>query len=295
MPHRMRKWKYLNLIIVTVAMLLLSGCQTQEDGKKQADKFSDIPNYTGELYVTINDNVPFFEESELSESSYEHYSELDSLGRCGVAVACIGKDLMPDEERGPIGQIRPSGWHTVKYDLVDGKYLYNRCHLIGFQLAGENDNEKNLITGTRALNVEGMLPFENMLDSYIEETGNHVMYRVTPIYENKNLLAKGVLLEAKSVEDNGSGVQFNVFVHNVQEGVTIDYATGESCLQDDEMEDAETVSPNATADSETVWISANGSKYHTHNHCGVMNTDKANQISEKEAQERGFTACKKCH
>ena len=166
----------------------------------------------------------------LTTTSFESYSELDSLGRCGVAYACASTDTMPTEERGTIGQIKPTGWHTVKYDCVDGKYLYNRCHLIGYQLTGENANTKNLITGTRYLNVEGMLPFENMVAEYVEETGNHVMYRVTPHFEGTNLLASGVQMEAYSVEDDGEGVCFNVYVYNAQPGITIDYKNGDSRL-----------------------------------------------------------------
>ena len=191
---------------------------------------SDIPAYSGNAYVAINGNVPYFNDSELSTSSYENYSALDSLGRCGVAVASVGRDIMPTKERGSIGSVKPTGWHTVKYDNVDGKYLYNRCHLLGYQLTGENANPQNLITGTRYLNVEGMLPFENMIADYVKETGNHVLYRVTPIFEGNNLLASGVLLEAKSVEDNGAGVLFNVYAYNVQPGIVINYATGESNL-----------------------------------------------------------------
>lgn len=191
-----------------------------------------IPEYSGKPYAVINNNEPYFTESDLSTVSYEYYSELDSLGRCGVTYACIGTDIMPTEERGAIGQVKPTGWHTVKYDNVDGKYLYNRCHLIGYQLTGENANTQNLITGTRSMNVDGMLPFENMAADYIKETGNHVMYRVTPIFKGNNLLADGVLMEAKSVEDDGEGILFNVFVYNVQDGITINYTTGDSRLKE---------------------------------------------------------------
>lgn len=190
--------------------------------------FAAVPAYDGKAYVAVNDNVPFFTEEELSSASYETYGELDPLGRCTDCVASVGQDLMPAEERGNIGAVKPTGWHTVKYDFVDGKYLYNRCHLIGYQLTGENANEKNLITGTRYLNIEGMLPFENMVADYVKETDQHVMYRVTPVFEGDNLLAAGVLMEGKSVEDNGEGVLFCVFAYNVQPGVSIDYATGES-------------------------------------------------------------------
>jgi len=189
---------------------------------------SDIPNYSGKPYISINNNIPFFSQDDLVTSSYEKYSKLDSLGRCGVAIANIGKDLMPTEDRDSIGSIKPTGWHTVKYDGIDGNYLYNRCHLIGFQLSGENSNKKNLITGTRYMNVEGMLPFEDMVADYVKETNNHVLYRVTPIFHEKNLLASGVLIEAKSVEDNGAGIQFNVYCYNVQPGIEINYKTGRS-------------------------------------------------------------------
>ena len=191
---------------------------------------SDIPAYSSSPYVAINNNVPFFNDSELTTTAFENYSNLDQLGRCGVAYANVCKDIMPTEERGKIGSVKPSGWHTVKYDIISGKYLYNRCHLIGYQLSAENANTKNLITGTRYLNVEGMLPFENMVADYIKETNNHVLYRVTPMFDGNNLVASGVLMEAKSVEDKGAGILFNVFCYNVQPGITIDYATGESAL-----------------------------------------------------------------
>lgn len=190
----------------------------------------DIPEYNGENYVIINNNEPSFTESNLSTESFETYSSKDYLDRCGVAYANIGIDLMPTEERGSIGSVKPSGWHTVKYDIVDGKYLYNRCHLIGHQLSGENANPENLITCTRQMNVDGMLPFENMIAEYVKNTNNHVLYRVTPIFEDNNLLASGVQMEALSVEDNGEGIKFNVYVYNVQDGINIDYKTGESSL-----------------------------------------------------------------
>ncbi len=188
----------------------------------------EIPEYKDDLYVIVNNGKPDFKEEDLTTTSYEKYSPLDSLGRVGVAIANIGKDLMPTEERGSIAGVKPSGWHTVKYDFVDGKYLYNRCHLIGYQLTGENANKDNLMTGTRSFNTKGMLPFENMVHDYIVETGNHVLYRVTPIFEGDDLVAKGVFLEAQSVEDNGEGVLFAVFIYNVEPGVTIDYQTGDS-------------------------------------------------------------------
>lgn len=190
----------------------------------------DIPEYSDEPYVVINGNEPNFSEDDFSTTSFEKYSDLDELGRCQVAYANIGKDLMPTQERGSISEVKPSGWENKKYDIVDGKYLYNRCHLIGFQLTGENANKKNLITGTRYLNVTGMLPFENQVADYVKETGNHVLYRVTPIFDGTNLVASGVLMEAESVEDKGEEICFCVYVYNVQPGIIIDYATGESKL-----------------------------------------------------------------
>ncbi len=189
-----------------------------------------IPEYSGKTYVALNNNVPQFTDEEITTKAFERYSSLDYLGRCGVAFACLGIETMPTEERGPIGMVKPSGWHSVKYDCVDGKYLYNRCHLIGFQLSAENANTKNLITGTRHLNVQGMLPFENMVADYIKETNNHVMYRVTPVFEGENLVCKGVIMEAYSVEDEGDGICFNVFCYNAQPSIKINYKTGESCL-----------------------------------------------------------------
>lgn len=191
----------------------------------------DIPAYQGNLYVVLNNTEPNFSETDYTTTSFEHYNDLDSLGRCGVAFANVGLETMPTEDRGSIGQVKPSGWHTVKYDNVSGKYLYNRCHLIGYQLTGENANEKNLITCTRSMNTEGMLPFEDEVAEYVKDTGNHVLYRVTPIFEGDNLLATGVEMEAKSVEDDGKGVKFNVFVYNVQDGIQIDYKTGDSSLE----------------------------------------------------------------
>ncbi|GFI27606.1 DNA-entry nuclease [Lachnospiraceae bacterium] len=226
------------LAIWTLVLLLCTaGCaQTKDLAALTADQasytLSDVPEYSGEPYVTLNENQPDFSEEDLTETSFEAYSEQDALGRCQSAWANIGQDLMPTGERGKIGHIKPTGWHTVKYDSVDGKYLYNRCHLIGFQLTAENANEKNLITGTRYMNVEGMLPFENMVADYIKETGFHVLYRVTPVFEGDDLLAKGVQMEAYSVEDQGEGICFHVFVYNVQPGIFIDYATGESRRSD---------------------------------------------------------------
>ena len=254
----MKKLRKQLLLLAALLVLTLTGCEAQDllsteradsgsevtaaytmtesqitDQAPTAVSVLDVPEFSGEPYVVLNGNEPDFTDEEKTTESYEQYSDLDSLGRCGVAEANIGQDLMPTEKRGAIGQVKPTGWHTVKYDQVEGKYLYNRCHLIGYQLTAENANEKNLITGTRYLNVQGMLPFENLTADYVKETGNHVMYRVTPIFEGDNLVASGVLMEAESVEDEGDGVLFCVYVYNVQPGVTIDYATGKSELAED--------------------------------------------------------------
>lgn len=234
-------------LMISICIIFAGGCAAAETGqgnqewKSQVyeelqetdknvtpDSAEEVPQYKGDPYIVIDENEPGFTEEEITDQSFESYSELDSLGRCGQATASVGKDIMPTQKREGIGQVKPSGWHTVKYDNVDGKYLYNRCHLLGYQLTAENANEKNLITGTRYMNVEGMLPFENMVADYVKETGNHVMYRVTPIFEGENLVAKGVEMEARSVEDQGEAISFHVFVYNVQPNIEIDYATGES-------------------------------------------------------------------
>lgn len=202
------------------------------DGAEPAIALEDIPEYSGEPYVVVEGNEPDFSEEERSGDSFEDYSELDRLGRCREACASVGGDLMPTEKRGDIREVKPSGWENEYYEFVDGGYVYNRCHLIGYQLTGENANEKNLITGTRYMNVEGMLPFENEVAEYVRETGNHVLFRVTPIYDGKNLVASGVQMEAESVEDQGESVKFNVYCYNVQPGVEIDYATGENWLEE---------------------------------------------------------------
>ena len=196
-----------------------------------AYSIGNIPEYTDKEYIIINNNEPYFTEEDYTKTSFEKYSDLDLLGRCKVAYANVGIDTMPTTERGSIGMIKPTGWHTIKYDIVNGKYLYNRCHLIGYQLTGENDNEKNLITCTRQMNIGPMLEFENKVADYVKKTNNHVLYRVTPVFKDSNLLATGVEIEAYSVEDNGEGIKFNVFIYNVQEGIEIDYTTGDSKLK----------------------------------------------------------------
>lgn len=231
--------RVLLLVVLIIISFAVSKFTPQESvisqGKTRNTQISfsmeEIPAFDESTpFVIINENIPEFEEKYFTTTSFESYSKLDELGRCGVAFANVSIDTMPTEERGAIGNVKPSGWHTVKYDGVDGKYLYNRCHLIGYQLTAENANKENLITGTRYLNVEGMLPFENEVANYIKETKNHVLYRVTPIFEGDNLVASGVQMEAKSVEDRGTGLEFNVYVYNNQPGIEIDYATGESKL-----------------------------------------------------------------
>lgn len=213
--------------------------QVQSDDSKQkvvhtgtasAFNAADVPAYSGEPYTAVNNNEPYFTSDNLTTEAFENYSELDALGRCGVAYANVCLETMPTEKRGSISEVKPTGWHSVKYDNVDGKSLYNRCHLIGYQLTAENANQQNLITGTRYLNVDGMLPFENMVADYVKETDNHVLYRVTPIFTGDNLVADGVLMEGYSVEDEGEGICFCVYAYNVQPGITIDYATGDSWL-----------------------------------------------------------------
>lgn len=201
----------------------------EPDSSAPTISLDSIPAYSGSAYVAINGNTPYFTSSDYTTTAYEEYSPLDNWGRCGVATACVGLETMPTEDRGSIGQVKPSGWHTVRYNgIVDGNYLYNRCHLIGYQLTAENANTMNLITGTRYLNIEGMLPFENMVADYVKETGNHVLYRVTPIFNGDNLVASGVLMEGRSMEDNGAGISYCVYCYNVQPGIQIDYSTGES-------------------------------------------------------------------
>lgn len=260
---------------------------------------SSIPAFSGKPYIAINNNVPSFTESDYTTKSYEYYSNLDSLGRCGMVIACIGTDLMPTEERGSIGQVKPTGWHTVKYDCVDGKYLYNRCHLIGYQLSGENANTKNLITGTRYMNVDGMLPFENMVADYVKETDNHVLYRVTPIYDGNNLLATGVQMEAYSVEDDGDGICFNVFVYNAQPQISINYANGESSYIGGDFNDTDNEPTNNTDTTASYILNKNTKKFHYPSCSSVDKMKESNKEyytgSRDELINRGYDPCGNCH
>lgn len=251
----------------------------------------DIPAYTGDAYVAINDNVPFFDLNNIPAASVEYYSDLDDLGRCGVTYACVGQDIMPTEKRGNIGQVKPTGWQTAKYDSVDGKYLYNRCHLIGYQLTAENANKSNLITGTRYLNIDAMLPFENMVADYVKETNNHVAYRVTPIFDGDDLVAQGVLMEGYSVEDAGEEVMFCVFAYNVQPQITIDYATGESWLSEDGPAQPD-------AESTTYVLNTSSKKFHKENCSGVDSIKKENRKTYTGSREdlisEGYEPCQRC-
>ena len=267
---------------------------------------ASVPAYSGQPYAIVNDNKPYFTDADLTAVSFETYSDLDSLGRCGVAYASVGKDLMPTEERGSIGQVKPSGWHTIKYDNVDGKYLYNRCHLIGYQLTAENANEKNLITGTRYLNVQGMLPFENMAADYVKETGNHVLYRVTPVFEGSNLVASGVLMEAESVEDKGEGILYCVYVYNVQPGININYATGDSSAsgtnktaETEQATQAVTQAASQQTNTESYILNTNTKNFHRPSCSSVKQMKESNKKSSSESRDAliaaGYDPCKKCN
>lgn len=276
---------------------------------ESADTIAEVPEYDGVPYVEINDNEPEFTEAELTTEPYEEYSELDPLGRCGTAEACIGEDLMPDGEREDISEVEPTGWENREYDIVDGGYVYNRCHLIGFQLSGENANEENLITGTRYMNTKGMLPFENMVAEYVQETDNHVMYRVTPVFEGDDLVASGVQMEAESVEDGGAGICFNIYVYNVQPEIIIDYSTGAnwadtdsgnektadiSAADDSDAENGEDQEPK----EQTYILNKNTKKFHKPE-CSSVDDIKAENKSgftgtREELIEDGFDPCGKC-
>lgn len=260
---------------------------------------STLPAYSGTAWTVVNDNQPNFSVSELTTKAYEKYSSLDSLGRCGVAIASCGKEIMPgaNEERGSISSIKPTGWVQKSYSGVSGGYLWNRCHLIGWQLSAENANRQNLITGTRYMNINGMLPFENMVADYIRETGNHVAYRITPIFEGRNLVCSGVQMEAYSVEDDGDGICFNVYCYNVQPGITINYATGDSSGPSNESSSKPSTeqtpsNDNQAASGDMVWIPNSGSKYHSRSGCSNMKNPR--QVTKQEAENEGYEPCKKC-
>ena len=314
-------------VVFLSCFLILSGCSASEPSEiKKEEKqeetsidvktedyetsedtitfnVTDLPPYSNVPYVEINNNVPEFETYEVQEAttSYETYSQLDSLGRCQEAQASIGQDLMPTEDRESLSSVTPSGWDNERYSCVDGGWIWNRSHLIGFQLAGEQANALNLITGTRYMNVEGMLPFENQVADYVKSTGNHVLYEVTPIYEGNNLVASGVQMEAYSVEDQGQGVQFNVYCYNVQPGININYANGDSqgtgtCVlskSNNSNQNISTPAPTPEANGQTVYVSRTGSKYHSNPNCSNMKNPSS--MTMEEAQDKGLEACKKCY
>ena len=303
------------LITLAAATILVSGNTSflwMTGTTVNAADLSQIPNYTGNPYTIVNDNEPEFDESDFTTEAFETYSDLDNLGRCGVAYANICKELMPTEKRGKIGMIKPSGWHTVKYpEIIKDRYLYNRCHMIGFQLAGENANEKNLITGTRYLNVDGMLPFEDEIADYVNNTGNHVLYRVTPVFDGDNLIASGVQMEAESVEDSGEGVKFNVYCYNVQPGIGIDYATGDSWADQEpianrESEDNDSIIVDSgdgadndmTTEKTEYVINTNTGKFHRPNCDSVTKMNAKNKKeftgSREELISEGYEPCGNC-
>lgn len=284
------------LPVLLILLFVLAGCGTKPAQKATTDApvvevngyytLETLPAFSDSPFVALENNTPAFTEEEKSETSYEFYSEQDALGRCGEARACIGRDLMPTEKRGEIGQVKPTGWKTARYDEVDGKYLYNRCHLIGYQLSGENANEKNLITGTRYLNVQGMLPFENMVADYVRETGNHVLYRVTPIFEGENLLASGVEMEAESVEDGGEELSFHVYCYNVQPGIVIDYKTGDNHRETE-------------SGTEEYVLNTKSKKFHLPDCESVADIAEKNRQTYKGARNnllaQGYEPCGRCH
>lgn len=299
----MRKRIFAVVPILLAILLLFTGCDlqlTESDATSSAVSISlgEVPQYSGSPFVELNDNQPGFSEEEFTTESFESYSPLDSFGRCGTAYACIGQDLMPTQDRESISEVHPTGWQTAKYDFVDGGYLYNRCHLIGFQLTGENANEENLITGTRYMNVEGMLPFENMVTDYIKETGNHVLYRVTPIFEGENLVASGVTMEAISVEDDGEGICFSVYVYNVQPGVEIDYQTGESWESGEESSSSQLSQVSATEEEHYI-LNTKSQKFHLPECSSVDDMSESNKKeyygTREELIEQGYEPCGNCH
>lgn len=249
-----------------------------------------IEPYTGNSYVELHNNIPqFTEEQKKNIESFEHYSDLDSLGRCQSACACLSQELMPTESRGDISEVKPAGWHSIRYDIIEEFSLYNRCHLIAFCLAGENANEKNLITGTDHMNKKGMLPFENMVAAYIDKSDNHVLYRVTPVYQGDNLIADGVIMEAYSVEDSGKGICFNIFVYNIQPGVEIDYATGDSWLVTED-----------TGDEKQIYVlNIHTMKLHRSNCESVADIAEYNKKEVEGSRDYilslGYEPCKRCN
>ncbi len=299
-----KRFRQTLLMLTTAFSLLLTACGTVSDYEytdtgsadvqiREYESVADVPEYSGEPYVEINENQPEFTEEEITTEAFEAYSELDALGRCGEAEACIGEEIMPTEERGSISEVKPTGWKNEKYDNIDGEYLYNRCHLIGYQLSGENANAENLITGTRYMNTEGMLPFEDMVADYVHETENHVMYRVTPVFEGEDLVASGVQMEAESVEDDGKGVCFNVYVYNVQPDITIDYTTGDNWETTEEERNL-----NGQKEEQTYVLNKNTHKFHRPDCSGAADIKEKNREeftgTREEVIKQGYQPCTKC-
>lgn len=303
--------KYLTLLVCTLLLNVCTACGIEQAFTEEAPEESvsvtqvelgEIPEYQGSPYIEVEENEPDFTEEELTAVSYESYGELDGLGRCTTVEACIGTDLMPKEERGNISEVKPTGWQSVQYDNVEGGSLYNRCHLIGYQLTGENANEQNLITGTRYMNTEGMLPFENEVAEYVEETDYHVMYRVTPVFEGDNLVASGVWMEAESVEDGGEGVSFNVYVYNVQPGIEIDYTQGNSSEADDARSGSsgdEDVQADSGEETQTYILNTNTHKFHKPDCSSVGDMKPQNRQefegTRGEAISQGYDPCGSCN
>lgn len=320
--------RILATIVIAVFALYITGCQSRSEdaannssgvsptsdasnnaGSLAAFSYAEVPPYSGELSVEINGNVPYFSDEELNLNPLEYYSDLDPLGRCGMAVALVGLETMPNEPRGSIGMIKPTGWQISEYDWIDGKYLFNRCHLIAYSLAAENDNPLNLITGTRAMNTQGMLPYEERVVTYIDQTGNHVLYRVTPVFEGDNMVASGVLMEAKSIEDGGSGICFCVWCYNIEPGVVIDYTTGDNWASDSVEEDyssGEAASQEVGADNppaqseqaQTYILNTNTHRFHYPDCPSVSDIKEKNkkvvEASREEILEKGYEPCGAC-
>lgn len=283
--------------VLAVCGLSLPGCMGEPwepiAPPRQTVALDAVPEFSGDPFVEIDGNEPSFSEAERRLDALETYAPLDGLGRCGAAFAVIGPDTVPTEERGSIGSVKPSGWHLVKYDIVDGAYLYNRCHLIAYRLAGENANERNLITGTRFMNTQGMVPFEKRVADYVERTGDRVLYRATPVFEGSDLVARGVHLEAESMGDGGAGVRFSVFVYNAQPGIAIDYATGESRL-DGTFE----ASDGFDASQHDFVLNTSTKRFHRPDCPSVDDMKAANREgfdgTREEAEARGYVPCRRC-
>lgn len=309
----MKRLKTMLVSLVIALVLCSGGCifetsstngnSTVNVSSTQSSSFdlSSVPAYSGSTYVEINNNIPEFDETDFTTESFEYYSDLDELGRCGVAYANIGQDLMPTGERGDISSVHPTGWHSAKYDCVEQEHLYNRSHLIAYCLAGENANEKNLITGTRYMNAEGMNQFEIEVSDYVHSTNNHVLYRVTPIFEGDNLVASGVRIEAESVEDKGEGIKFNVYCYNVQPGVCIDYSNGDSWLEDESDTnslDGDTAASKSSEEN-TYIINTSSGKFHYPDCDGIKNAKAKNKKtytgSRYELINEGYEPCGNCN